>query len=179
MLREILQQARVAQVRADKFIIWVREEDALARIDALEQALNFVGDFRSKLVRWADQEQLDRMIEQVVASSPEALIAWADVTRWSLDRLVQAVHKLAHAGTFEVVLGQLVAWVLETDTLNRERLESLAVFAHSLERLPFSAVSKARHWRAFLDSTNCGPSSRWTAAWAWIAECESVTSEID
>ena len=180
MLREILQQARVSKVRADELILWVREADALERTDALERAAIIVGDLRSKLGRWVDREQLDRMIEQAVENSPEALIAWTDETRRSLDRLLDLVHKLGHADTPEAVLGQLVAWALETDTLNRERLESgLAVFAHSLERLPFSAVSKARHWRAFLDSTNYGASSSWTAARAWIVEFESVTSEID
>jgi hypothetical protein len=169
----------VSQVRADELILWVRENDALERVDTLEQAAKFLGDLRSKLGRWVDREKLDRMIEQTVESAPEALIVWADETRRSLDRLLHSIHKLGDAGTPEAVLGHIVAWVYEAGTLSRERLERLEVFANSLERLPFSAASKARHWQAFLNTTNCGPSSGWTAARAWIAELESVTSEID
>lgn len=175
-LRDVLQQVGVLQDSADKFILWGTDQDTLERMNALESAAEALGEVRGELGRWVDRGRLDRIIGQSVGSSPSALIAWAQEMRPNLQHLLDSVQKLGRAGAPEPVVGHVITWIFEAGSLNRERLEKLQVFADSLGHLPFSAASKVHHWQKFLESTNYGLSSGWTAAQTWIAELESTAT---
>jgi Ca-activated chloride channel family protein len=172
-LREILQEAGVSQTRAEDFVTWVRDDDTLQRINTLEQATCNLSELKRELGRWMNEGQLDLFLTRAIESLPDAFVEWVEQMRNALQRIHHLRQLLGEAGTPVTVLDHLCVWIFEPGTLNRDRLEKLAAFAKSLERLPFSAASKARHWRAFLDTTSDSTRSLVAAERSWFAELES------
>ncbi len=173
-LRLVLHRARVSPAAADAFIRWAREERTLGRLGELERALEFTGEVRQVLGRWLAPGNVERMVAPVLAGSPTALTEWPEEMQRLLQHLLELHRGFDRSGVPAAVFAHLVAWVFEAGAVNENRLQRLGTFANSLDRLPFSAVSKGRHWKAFLDSTYNGSSPGWDASREWIHELESA-----
>jgi hypothetical protein len=177
-LRVVLRRERVSPEAADAFIGWAREDRSLRRLGALEKSLEGIGDVRLELGRWMDPECMERMVARALGGSPSALIEWGEEMRRALQHLLELHHTFDTSGVPEAVFAHLVAWVFEGGTVNEERFGRLAGFADSLDSLPFSAASKSRHWKAFLDSTYSGSSPGWDACRDWLNHLERVGARI-
>lgn len=122
---------------------------------------------------------LDRCLRQALERSAHDLIQWAESTLPVVQLLLELTPALSNAGTPEVVTDHLIAWVIESGTIDQERMTKLRRFVDSLARLPISADSKVRHWRKFLHESIPRHTQVWSAAESWLREGELAGRTIN
>jgi hypothetical protein len=170
LLRKTFQEIGVRKVTVEAWLVWAQHLPGAAetRLTALLEAAALINRIRQEL----SGPVIERCIQEALNSSAEALLQWANEFRDPLDRIVEFREKLSATQTPRKVIDDLVAWALEPGVPVPDRLEKLGAFADSLGQLPFSSGSKARSWRAFLDSTVGAGSEVSAVANHWIEEAE-------
>jgi len=174
--RQFLHGESVAESIIDSAVAWALKDGTLERLRTLEDAIELAAELRRRLENPITRSILERGLREALASSRTDLVQWTESTRRALQVLAELTPALSHAGTPEVVIDQLIAWVLETGKVDPDRLEPLRAFATSLSRLPFSAESKARHWRAFLHGSFSRRAPTWAAVDSWVGELERAAN---
>ena len=88
----------------------------------------------------------------------------------SLNQIIALRRKLTAAETPKELVDYLIAWVLESGTVDRDRLEKFEFFAATLDATTFSFGLKASRWRSFLDLTVGSESKAFAIACQWLPE---------
>lgn len=155
---------------------WLSEGDTSKRLLSFEQAIAFISEFRRASQSSAIGAVLEQILLQALENSPGPVLQWPDEGFLALRQLAEVLSTLRRAGTPETLGEHLISWVSEAGIIDRERLVRIRSFAQSLDHLPFSAGSKARRWRSFVDSNLVEHSGPLAATRAWIADLEATTA---
>ena len=178
-VREFLRAEKLTEAFVESVVAWTLEDGTLQRLDSLEDALRLIEGLRGSSENPISRAILDRCLRQALERSAHDLIQWAETTRPVVRLLFELTRSLRNAGTPEVVTDHLIAWVIETGTIDQERMTKLRRLVDSLARLPFSADSKVRQWRTFVHESIPRHTQVWTAAESWLRDGELAGRTIN
>jgi hypothetical protein len=172
--REALRLLGVPQDRIEGFALWAGQNEMTFRIRELEEATKAISEAKRELGLWMNQGQVECFFKRFMEVPPEETYLFMRHLRRGLQGIEFVHGLLVEAGASAELIKHLADWIIDAGALNLDRLDQLEAFAKSLKRLPFSAASKARHWRAFLDKISDGTQADAEAARTWIAQLEGV-----
>ncbi len=124
-LRDAFQRAGVPEPTLEAFVAWAQSRDgeALQRLQTLQEAAGLIAQIRNQLDSPIVRDLWERHIRQALSISPEALLRWADESLEALNQIMAVQRKLSASETPSEVVDCLVAWVLESGSFDRLRLE--------------------------------------------------------
>jgi len=148
-LRYTCQHCNVPDSVAEGFIAWAKDGGDETRASELNHAMDFL---------WAIpfiyfSPALNEAVQHVLRGSPEAIVKWEQKNRPALDFLERLLGELRDVETFPDTIERLVTWILESGSLNMDRLNEISRVVEALRQEPRSISKTEREWRQLLAGT--------------------------
>jgi len=120
---------------------------------SLSEAGRIMGTLREKVSSPVFVHYFESTAKQVLNGSPEAVFKWYENLAKHSEELRNLITSLEQDGLPKELVSELLVWVLESGTVNWERMDQLKTVATHVDPRHFSRSPQVRCWRQFLEKT--------------------------